>query len=148
MPLLSASDSDSESKRTNRIYRLRFKAGPFQKESKSTMDIRKETVDDCMAFVEERNWKQFHNPKDLALSLSLEASELLELFQWKTSEEAVEKNREKMKDELADVIVYALDFADVLGFDLNEIITEKMKKNREKYPVEKARNSSKKYDEL
>ena len=53
-----------------------------------------------------------------------------------------------MKDELADVIVYALDFADVLGFNLNEIITEKMKKNREKYPVEKARNSSKKYDEL
>ena len=112
------------------------------------MDIKKETVDDCMAFVEERNWKQFHNPKDLALSLSLEASELLELFQWKTSEEAVAKNREKMKDELADVIVYALDFADVLGFDLNEIITEKMKKNREKYPVEKAWNSSKKYDEL
>ena len=112
------------------------------------MDIRKETVDDCMAFVEERNWKQFHNPKDLALSLSLEASELLELFQWKTSEEAVEKNREKMKDELADVIVYALDFADVLGFDLNEIIRDKMKKNREKYPVEKARNSSNKYDEL
>ena len=112
------------------------------------MDIKKETVDDCMAFVEERNWKQFHNPKDLALSLSLEASELLELFQWKTSEEAVAKNREKMKDELADVIVYALDFADVLGFDLNEIITEKMKKNRLKYPVEKAWNSSKKYDEL
>ena len=112
------------------------------------MDIKKETVDDCMSFVEERNWKQFHNPKDLALSLSLEASELLELFQWKTSEEAVEKNRDKMKDELADVIVYALDFADVLGFDLNEIISDKMKKNREKYPIEKARNSNKKYDEL
>lgn len=112
------------------------------------MDIRKETVDDCLAFVDERNWKQFHNPKDLALSLSLEASELLELFQWKTSEEAVEKNRDRMKEELADVIVYAIDFADVLGFDLNEIITEKMRKNRLKYPVEKARNSSKKYNEL
>ena len=79
------------------------------------MDIKKETIDDCISFVHERNWEQFHNPKDLALSLSLEASELLELFQWKSSEEAVGRNREKMKDELADVIVYAIDFASVLG---------------------------------
>lgn len=112
------------------------------------MDIKKETIDDCINFVEERNWGQFHNPKDLAISLSLEASELLELFQWNTSEEAVEKNREKMKDELADVIVYAIDFASVLGFDLNEIIRNKMIKNRLKYPVEKARGSKKKYSEL
>ncbi len=112
------------------------------------MDIRKETIDNCLSFVEERNWRQFHNPKDLAISLSLEASELLELFQWNTSEEAVEKNREKMKDELADVIVYAVDFASVMGFDLNEIINEKMEKNRAKYPVEKAKDSKKKYDEL
>ncbi len=112
------------------------------------MDIKKETIDDCISFVEERNWGQFHNPKDLAISLSLEASELLELFQWNTSEEAVEKNREKMKDELADVIVYAIDFASVLGFDLNEIIRNKMINNRLKYPVEKARDSKKKYNEL
>lgn len=112
------------------------------------MDIKKETIDNCLSFVDERNWRQFHNPKDLAISLSLEASELLELFQWNTSEEAVEKNREKMKDELADVIVYAVDFASVMGFDLNEIINEKMKKNRAKYPVEKAKDSKKKYDEL
>ncbi len=112
------------------------------------MDIRKETIDNCLSFVEERNWRQFHNPKDLAISLSLEASELLELFQWNTSEEAVEKNREKMKDELADVIVYAIDFASVMGFDLNEIINGKMKKNRAKYPVEKAKDCKKKYDEL
>ncbi len=112
------------------------------------MDIKKETIEECINFVKERNWEQFHNPKDLAISLSLEAAELLELFQWNTSEEAVEKNRDKMKDELADVIVYAIDFATVLGFDLNEIILDKMAKNRLKYPVEKARDSKKKYNEL
>ena len=69
-------------------------------------------------FRDERNWQQFHNPKDLALSLSLEASELLELFQWKTSEEAVEKNLDKMKDELADVLIYAILFAKELDFNL------------------------------
>lgn len=112
------------------------------------MDIKKETIDDCISFVHERNWEQFHNPKDLALSLSLEASELLELFQWKSSEEAVGRNREKMKDELADVIVYAIDFASVLGFDLNDIIRVKMEKNRLKYPVDKAKGSNRKYNEL
>lgn len=112
------------------------------------MDIKKETIDDCINFVKERNWEQFHNPKDLALSLSLEASELLELFQWKTNEEALAQNREKMKEELADIIVYAIDFASVLDFDLNEIIKDKMVKNRKKYPVEKAKDSKKKYNEL
>ncbi len=96
------------------------------------MDIKKETIDNCLSFVEERNWRQFHNPKDLAVSLSLEASELLELFQWKTSEEAVENKREEMKDELADVIVYAIDFASVMGFDLNEIINDKINNPRDK----------------
>ncbi len=111
------------------------------------MDIKKETIDECIEFVKERNWEQFHNPKDLAISLSLEASELLELFQWKSNDEAL-ANIDDMKDELADIIVYAIDFASVLGFDLNEIIRNKMKKNREKYPVEKAKNSNKKYTEL
>lgn len=111
------------------------------------MDIKKETIDECIEFVKERNWEQFHNPKDLAISLSLEASELLELFQWKSNDEAL-ANIDDMKDELADIIVYAIDFASVLGFDLNEIIRNKMRKNREKYPVEKAKNSNKKYTEL
>ena len=111
------------------------------------MDIKKETIDECIEFVKERNCEQFHNPKDLAISLSLEASELLELFQWKSNDEAL-ANIDDMKDELADIIVYAIDFASVLGFDLNEIIRNKMKKNREKYPVEKAKNSNKKYTEL
>lgn len=113
------------------------------------MDISKETIEKVLAFRDERDWKQYHNPKDLAISLSLEASELLELFQWKSSEEAVEKNRDKMKAELADVIVYAIDMAEALGFDdLNSLILDKMKENEAKYPVEKAKGSNKKYNEL
>ncbi|MCI7606422.1 MAG: nucleotide pyrophosphohydrolase [Spirochaetales bacterium] len=113
------------------------------------MDISKETIDYVLSFSEERDWKQYHNPKDLALSLSLEAAELLELFQWLDSDEAVKKNRDKMREELADIIVYALDFAEALGFDdLNSLIMDKMKKNAEKYPVSKAKGSNKKYTEL
>lgn len=113
------------------------------------MDIKKETIDYVLSFSEERDWRQFHNPKDLALSLSLEASELLELFQWLGSEEAVKKNRDKMREELADILVYAIDFAEALGFeDLNSLIMDKMKKNAEKYPLEKAKGSNKKYNEL
>ena len=99
-------------------------------------------------FRDERNWQQFHNPKDLALSLSLEASELLELFQWKTSDEAVGKNLEKMKDELADVFMYAILFANELDMDIMDIINNKIHQNSLKYPVEKAINSNLKYDEL
>ena len=90
------------------------------------MEISKETIDYVLAFSRDRDWEQFHNPKDLALSLSLEASELLELFQWLDSDEAVKRNRDKMREELADVIVYALDFANALGFeDLNSLIMDK-----------------------
>ena len=113
------------------------------------MDISKETIDYVLSFSEERDWKQYHNPKDLALSLSLEAAELLELFQWLDSDVAVKKNSDKMREELADIIVYALDFAEALGFDdLNSLIMDKMKKNAEKYPVSKAKGSNKKYTEL
>ena len=107
------------------------------------MEISKETIDYVLAFSRDRDWEQFHNPKDLALSLSLEASELLELFQWLDSDEAVKRNRDKMREELADVIVYALDFANALGFeDLNSLIMDKMKKNEAKYPLEKAKGSN------
>lgn len=112
------------------------------------MQISKETVELCMAFRDDRDWKQFHNPKDLAVSIVLEASELLELFQWKTSEEGVEKNLSRIKDELADVMVYCLDMADMLGLDPDEIIRKKMEQNAAKYPVEKARGVAKKYTEL
>ena len=101
-----------------------------------------------LKFRDERNWQQFHNPKDLALSLSLEASELLELFQWKTSEEAVERNLEKMKEELADVLIYAILFANETGMDLNSVIQEKLHKNAIKYPVDKSFGKKEKYTAL
>lgn len=101
-----------------------------------------------IAFRDERNWKQFHNPKDVALSLSLEASELLENFQWKTSDEAFTINKESITDELADVVIYALLFADEAQIDLAKAVQQKIKKNALKYPVEKAKGNKSKYTEL
>ncbi|MDQ0221436.1 nucleotide pyrophosphohydrolase [Peribacillus cavernae] len=86
-------------------------------------------------FRDERNWRQFHNPKDLAISISIEAAELLEDFQWISSEEALEKNKENIKEEIADVLIYSLMLCDELGLDVKEIVEEKMGKNGEKYPV-------------
>lgn len=99
-------------------------------------------------FVTERNWDQFHNPKDLAISLSLEAAELLDCFQWKTSEEAVSKNRSNMIREIADIMVYCIMLADKLDFDLLEAVKNKMDENSRKYPVELAYGKSDKYTEL
>ena len=108
----------------------------------------RELTEKVIQFRDERNWQQFHNPKDLALSLSLEASELLEAFQWISSDEAVAKNLPKMKEEIADVLVYALLFAYETGIDLKEAIEQKLQKNKEKYPIEKAFGVSTKYTEL
>ncbi|HEY3316178.1 MAG TPA: nucleotide pyrophosphohydrolase [Bacillota bacterium] len=102
----------------------------------------------AVAFRDERDWKQFHNPKDLAVSLCLEAAELLENFQWKTSDEAVGKRRAEIADELADVFIYGLFLADALGLDPGETVLAKLAKNARKYPVAKARGSSRKYTEL
>ena len=96
-------------------------------------------------FRNERDWEQFHNPKDLALAISIESAELLELFLWKNAEEA---NPEKVKEELADIFSFAFLLADKFGFDVKEIVLDKIKTNGEKYPVEKAKGTSKKYDEL
>ena len=98
-------------------------------------------------FRDERNWRQFHNEKDLAISISLEANELLELFQWKTPEESKE-NPERLKEELADVLIYSYMMADNLGFDIDEIIAEKLIKNARKYPAPKSFGQKKKYNEL
>lgn len=98
-------------------------------------------------FRDEREWRQFHNEKDLALSITLEAAELLELFQWKTAEEG-RKNTERLKEELADVLIYSYMLADNLDFDIDTIIEEKLVKNAQKYPVEKIKGSRKKYTEL
>ena len=96
-------------------------------------------------FTQERDWDQFHNGKDLALALSIEASELLEAFLWKPAE-AVKV--EKVKEELADVLNYALLIADKYNLDIKEIVLDKLRRNAEKYPVDKARGTAKKYNEL
>lgn len=98
-----------------------------------------------LQFRNERDWEQFHNPKDLALAINIEAAELLELFLWKASEDA---NREKVKEELADVFSFAFLLADKYGFDVKQIVLEKIAQNGAKYPVDKAKGTAKKYDEL
>ena len=107
-----------------------------------------ETINQVLKFRDDRDWKQFHNPKDLAISISLEASELLEIFQWSAEDVKCEKKMDKIKEELADVMNYCILMADTCGLDLDEIIQEKIKKNNEKYPVEKAYGSKEKYTEL
>ena len=99
-------------------------------------------------FRDDREWSQFHNPKDLAISLSLEAAELLECFQWKSSAEAEKNNYQDIKYDIADVAVYLLLICDKMGINLLDAVEEKMKLNEKKYPVEKARGCSKKYNEL
>lgn len=96
-------------------------------------------------FRDDRDWKQFHNPKDLALALSIEAAELNELFLWKQSQEA---DLEKVKDELADVFTYAFFLAENLNLDVSKIIEAKLAKSALKYPVDKAKGTMRKYDEL
>lgn len=95
-------------------------------------------MDRINQFRDERNWRQFHNEKDLALSISIEAAELLEIFQWKTSEEAL-KDFEHLKEEIADVLIYSYMLADNLNLDTDEIIQEKLIKNNLKYPVDQSR---------
>ena len=112
------------------------------------MVITQETLDLILRFRDQRNWKQFHNPKDLAISLVLEASELLECFQWSGSDTEVLHKKEAMTEELSDVVIYALLMADRLGIDLNKSIQEKVEKNSKKYPIEKSFSSSAKYTEL
>ena len=102
----------------------------------------------ALTFRDERVWAQFHNPKDLAISISLEASELLECFQWSGSDLEASKNRDAMIDELADVVNYSILLADRLGIDLLEAVNDKIDKNAAKYPVDKARGTSRKYTEL
>ena len=96
-------------------------------------------------FTQERDWDQFHNGKDLALALSIEASELNEAFLWK---DAAKVNVEKVKEELADVFNYAILIADKYDLDIKQIVLDKLRRNAEKYPVEKAYGSAKKYNEL
>ena len=110
--------------------------------------LRDETIRRVVQFRDDRDWRQFHTPKDLAISMSLEAAELLELFQWSGTDLECPGNREKLREELADVLSYCILMADVCGLDLDEIMNEKIAKNEAKYPVEKSKGSAAKYTEL
>ena len=110
--------------------------------------ISKETEELVKKFRDDRNWRQFHNPKDLAISLSLEASELLEIFQWSADDLECKEKVSKIREELADVLCYGILLADRCGLDTDEIIREKIKRNEEKYPIDKAYGSKAKYTEL
>lgn len=112
----------------------------FKKLTKSITDFR-----------DARNWKQFHNAKDMALSLTLEAAEVLEHFQWKNADEMeryVKESKEAVAEELADVLYWVLLMAHDLHIDVVKAFAAKMRKNRKKYPVRKSRNSHKKYNQL
>ena len=110
--------------------------------------MREKTINKILKFRDDRDWKQFHNPKDLAISISLEAAELLEVFQWSGSDVSNEGKQDKIKEELADVVNYCVLMADACELDLDEIVQEKIKINERKYPVEKAKGRKDKYDKL
>lgn len=106
--------------------------------------MKPETIDRIRKFTEDRDWEQFHTPSNLAKSIVIEASELLECFQWNDKGFDVDH----VKEELADVIVYCQNMLDELDLDVDEIVNDKMDKNEAKYPVEKAKGSAAKYDQL
>lgn len=107
-----------------------------------------DAVAKALAFREERDWAQFHNPKDLAISITLEAAELLEVFQWSGADLVVESRASEAQDELADVVIYCIYMADALGIDLVTAINDKIKTNGLKYPAESFRGSARKYTEI
>ena len=104
-----------------------------------------ELIQKLKLFRDERDWKQFHNPKDLAIALSIEASELLETFLWKTYDQA---EPEMIQEELADVLAYALLLAESCNLDIKKIVEEKIEINKKKYPIEKSKGIGKKYTDL
>lgn len=106
--------------------------------------MKKETIERIRKFSEDRNWDQFHSPANLAKSISIEANELLECFQWDDNN----YDLAHVKEELADVLVYCQNMLDKLGVDADEIVNEKMDRNEQKYPVEKAWGRADKYDQL
>jgi len=106
--------------------------------------MNKNTVERIRKFTQDRDWEQFHSPANLAKSIVIEAAELLECFQWSDQE----YDLQHVKEELADVMVYSQNLADKLGLDPDEIVNMKMEQNERKYPIEKARGRSDKYNEL
>lgn len=112
------------------------------------MDKYKIVIDELLKFRNERDWQQFHDSKNLALAISIEASELNELFLWKKDSDSEKVKIEKIKEELADILSYSFLLAEKHNLDIFEIVLNKIKLNAEKYPVEKAKGTAKKYNEL
>lgn len=115
------------------------------------MDSIRDLTTRINAFRDSRDWRQFHNPKDMAVSISIESAELLEQFQWKNAKECethLQENREAVADEMADVAIYLFELADLLEMDLGKEMLRKLDKNAVKYPIEKARGSNLKYNRL
>ncbi len=112
------------------------------------MDKHKEILAELMRFTEDRDWDQFHDSKNLALAISIEAAELNELFLWKKDAEVEAVNRDRLEEELADILSYSLLLAEKHNIDIYDIIHRKIQRNAEKYPVEKAKGTAKKYNEL
>ena len=106
--------------------------------------MKQETIERIRRFTEDRDWDQFHSPENLAKSIVIEAAELLECFQWSDSNYDIQH----VKEELADVLVYAQNLLDKLGLDADEIVNMKMEQNEKKYPVDKAKGNAAKYDQL
>jgi NTP pyrophosphatase (non-canonical NTP hydrolase) len=107
-----------------------------------------ELIDALVTFRDQRDWQQFHDTKNLAVALSIEAAELNELFLWKDVKDSEQVDKEKIKEELADVFAYALLLAEKQGLDVKNIVLDKIAKNEDKYPIEKSKGSAKKYNEL
>jgi len=112
-----------------------------------------EIKDNVLAFARAREWEQFHSPKNLSMAIAAEAAELMEHFLWQSADQSrgdmeTEKLRAKVEEELADIFIFAIEFANVTGIEIAEVIEAKMRRNAEKYPVEKARGRSEKYTDL
>lgn len=130
---------------------IRIRNFVWDKENSFRGGFMKELIEKIRKFAEERDWEQFHSPKNLSMALAVEASEILEYFQWLTEEQSRNLNPEilkKVKEEVGDVQIYLVRLADRLGFSPLEAAEEKLKKNQEKYPIDKAKGKAKKYTEL
>ncbi|MDG4944074.1 nucleotide pyrophosphohydrolase [Staphylococcus agnetis] len=112
------------------------------------MNETRKIMNEINQFRDDRNWRQYHNEKDLSLSISIEAAELLDLFQWKSSKEVLDTKQDRIAEELADILIYSYMLADNLNFDINEIIRKKLLENANKYPIDKSKDSNSKYTEL
>jgi len=112
------------------------------------MEKYNEVIKELIKFRDERDWEQFHDSKNLALAISIEAAELNEIFLWKKNDEVENVNTDKIKEELADILSFSFLLAEKHNLDIFKIVLDKVKKNAEKYPVDKAKGTAKKYDEL